>query len=155
MAKWFSSKVQPLFFDVIPTKGRQRPQYGLLGLWGLSSGKMFSSLENEISIEFMYFFFLSSFSKRNFKELSTFQRSPTPGLCNSSISILHVMIFAPPQKNSKEACLYETVRMTDAIILKKTLIYKNTLQLYPDCGAMMFNDARSNNGNVGSFECRQ
>ena len=52
MAKWFSSKVQPLFFDVIPTKGRQRPQYGLLGLWGLSSGKMFSSLENEISIEY-------------------------------------------------------------------------------------------------------
>ena len=59
MAKWFSSKVQPLFFDVIPTKGRQRPQYGLLGPWGPSSGKMFSSLENEIPIEYIYFFFLS------------------------------------------------------------------------------------------------
>ena len=123
MAKWFSSKVQPLFFDVIPTKGRQRPQYGLLGLWGPSSGKMFSSLENEISIEFIYvLLLLQQLSKRNFKELSTFQRSPTPGLCNSSISILHVMIFAPPQKNSKEACLYETVRMTDPIILKKLRI---------------------------------
>ena len=36
-----------------------------------------------------------------------------------------------------------------------SLIYKNTLQLYPDCSAVMLNDARSNNGNVGSFECRQ
>ena len=46
--KWFLNKVQPLFFDVIPTKRRQGPQYGLLGLWG-PGGIMFSSLANEAS----------------------------------------------------------------------------------------------------------
>ena len=47
--KWFLNKVQAEFFDVIPTKRRQGPQYGLLGLWG-PGGIIFSSLPNESPI---------------------------------------------------------------------------------------------------------
>ena len=62
--KWFLNKVQPLFFDVIPTKRRQGPQYGLLGLWG-PGGIMFSSLANEASSLSQNILWL----KHNFQEM--------------------------------------------------------------------------------------
>ena len=62
--KWFLNKVQPLFFDVIPTKRRQGPQYGLLGLWG-PGGIMFSSLANEASSPSQHILWLN----HNFQEM--------------------------------------------------------------------------------------
>ena len=62
--KLFLNKVQPLFFDVIPTKRRQGPQYGLLGLWG-PGGIMFSSLANEASSPSQHILWLN----HNFQEI--------------------------------------------------------------------------------------